>query len=915
MYKLQLQLIPPSATTNPAQNNASQHFFNNSLMSANMSGISLNNFPTNYLFRRENGMHFNSGRRNVNTSAIPRINSNIKRVLHFTKKTINLQQLSDEIIEKIGKMYPDLESELEIETLQDQWGCDLDPDFIVGEVFATDSVVQVLLKNDIDWTEHIPVSGYANKRMKVSSIRSNPNRATPSTATQNHLNPPSINVTSASHSENETNGITLRKRTTSQPSKGSFYKGIRISTPLVHQIRRSSEMNDEDHTVDPRNKSILPPPSQPQSPPIRISSGIETGKRIRSLVEDDTVSRSETVDPQKAKQQILQFNSPHIPITTPNRTNVMTRSTYYEAGKESSSYDQNKIPSVKRQQPLQTPKVGSIRIQPENEGNGEPQSGSTPLTNGSSFKTKISASAVRSLYSHQVSVIAASTKENLNIDDIISGQFPARPKIVRNREKIPRSPPKVLKRQQSSIADNNGSPVKNIPIHEEEDNQVHLAALPDSEHGTLKSDDVHRKPTRQITSEIGQKVSAKTTVPTVSSNPPVKTTHIERRKEEMDLSLTQGNSKTAETTESIENMNSKESVGNSSFQKKHLLEAMHSKSTKIPAFLRGDSQKTTAKSSSRKKPYTTVLNKDIDNSKPDPRNIMPKHMPRNAARRAAQKLSGNPDSDTENSSESSIESGTKIVPSTLSEGEEYGEVDDGFDTDTGIETDYFSDNSIPAHENIAEPGNPLLKLNIDPIKERIVTELDTQVMPDQQNTNGNEQQTPDVTNHKISENVKNFDKVIPDSEGSLFARNSNETFSTISGSAPNEYSHLVIGHGMPNVPSNKTTHKESKTIESVTKPVQLKIATSNNDGKASNLNSRDTPKYHTGLLHHQPPKMRPSLHTIMDIKEKNFQTVTDNKAADITQEQETSSDEDMPSETSSENDSDYIDSIGFPTPA
>ncbi|CAB4256938.1 similar to Saccharomyces cerevisiae YJL076W NET1 Core subunit of the RENT complex, which is a complex involved in nucleolar silencing and telophase exit [Maudiozyma barnettii] len=910
MYKLQLQLIPPSAVTTPAQSNASQQFFNNSLMSANMSGISLNNFPANYLFRRDSGMHFNSGRRNIDSSAIPRINSNIKRVLHFTKKTINLQRLGDEIIEKIGKMYPNLESEIEIETLQDQWGCDLDPDFIVGEVFTTESVVQVLLKNDIDWNEHVPVSGYANKRMKV--MPNNTNRIIPSNAAQTHSNPPLINITNASNGDNETNGIILPKRTMSQPSKGTFYKGIRISTPLVHQIYRPHEMPDQDHAVDPRNKSILPPPSQPQSPPIRISSGIETGKRIRSLMEDDTVSRSETVDPQKSKQQILQFNSPHIPITTPNRTDMTIRNVYYNTGKDMSSYDQNKISAVKRQQPLRTPKVGSIKTHPDNKGNGEPQSGSTPLTNGSSFKTKISTSAVRSLYSHQVSVIAASTKENTNIDDVISTQLPEISKITRNHEKIPRSPPKALKRQQSSIADNNGSPVKNIPILEQDDNQVHLAALPDSEHGSLKSSSIPGRQTQQLT---GKGTLEETTISDATAKAPVKAKTIGYKKGEKGVSMVQDDSKITKTNNSVNMRSAGESVGNSSFQKKHLLEAMQSKSSRIPAFLRGDAQNAPTKRSFRKKPYTTVLHKDIDNSKPDPRNILPKHMPRNAARKAAQKLSGNPDSDTENSSESDTDNENDVVPSTLSDEEDYKEDGNELDTDTGIETDYFSDNSTTSPENPVEIEKQPLTLNIDPIKERMVTELDTQILPDQQSATGNEHETPVTINGELAENMKDCENVIPDSKGSLLSHHDNGTFSTISGSVSNTDYQSVNEYGLSNGSSFKTVHEESEKIEIPHTTSQPGKEIPDADERRSHLDSLKNIKYQTGFLQHQKPKTRPSLHTIMDIKEKNFQTVTDNKALDIPLEQEGSLDEETSRETSSENDSDYNDSMTFPTPA
>lgn len=893
MYKLQLQLIPPSALITPTQGNSSQHLFNSSQMSANISGISLNHFPSNMMLRRDNGLYNYLSRKNMPVSAIPRVNSNIKRVLHFTKKTGTLQQLSNEIVEKIEKMYPDVETEIEIDTLQDKWGCDLDPDFTINEVFATDNVVQVLLKNDIDWNQHVPVSGYANKRMKLSKRGQNGMQftSTGNNHSKGQMCPPSINVTSIPpHNENEQGGISIPKRAGPQSSKTNFYKGIRVSTPLIHQIHPTNSMIDDNdsengHTVDPRNKSILPPPFQPQSPPIRISSGMEVGKQIRNSVGDDTVSKSETVDPVKAKQQRLQFSSPHIPITTPNKIGVTRRNSYNEPRKTRNANDKDndnskmnnaKSFSVRRHQSLQTPKVDQLNIRHESGKGDNEQSGSTPLPNGSTFKNKIPVSAVRTLYSHQAPLINAASIASPNIDDIISISQDQESNSSRNVPSNPRSPARMLKRQQSSIADNNGSPVKNNPVFHEEDDQVHLAALPDSVHSANLPG---KKPLSEFPEEM-ERIS-KIINPNINKH--------------------NHNSKRNRSTNNIkkvpeQNSESQESIVNSSFHKKHLMAAIHSKSSRIPGFLKEEPHKSHKKYPKSKKPYTTVLHKDIDNSKPDPRNILPKRIPRNAARKAVQKLSGNIDSDSTKDSVSDRDTGddTMSTSSTNSDSDEMG----GLETDTGIETDYFSENSSSdSSDDFSEVPEPRMIINVDPIKEKMVTDLDTQVLSSQidvMNKEPEKQSQPMEVLPKLNE----INLVIPDSQGTLNLHQNNGSSALLSTSAYRDSNSLdKESYGLTTSNEDYTPNVNNTQASTINHFVKFQSNNPKTIDTNPNRQQSSNPRYPTKFLGNQNSKIRPSLQTIMDVKEKDFQLKKPKDATYISLDQETSTDNETSSES------------------
>lgn len=59
-------------------------------------------------------------------------------------------------------------SEVDITTLQDSNECDLDPDFVVKDVFNVDNTVRVILKDDLETDESSETSLYNSKKRKLA---------------------------------------------------------------------------------------------------------------------------------------------------------------------------------------------------------------------------------------------------------------------------------------------------------------------------------------------------------------------------------------------------------------------------------------------------------------------------------------------------------------------------------------------------------------------------------------------------------------------------------------------------------------------------------------------------------------------------------------------------------------------------
>lgn len=374
-------------------------------------------------------------------------------------------------------MYPSLQEDIEILSLQDNSGCDLDPDFLIKDVFNVNNVVRVILKNEIDLDDTAPVSLYRSvKRSKL-------NNGSPHSVQLQQQIPASSGVLRIAKKRPPT----ATTATTSTTIRSAINGSMRISTPLARQIypppsSKIMSNNSDDEDEDVGERSFLPPPTQPQSPPIRISSGIDAGKKIKSsIVEEDIVSRSETVDPDKSKQQRLLSGTPIMSTMTPNRVTLTGQRVVSEhaqknelvfsaSASSSSSFanagaaaltvqDSNRKPSVT------TPRItsGMLRIPEPRISEIEKELKEGPSSPASVLPAKGAKIPMKKPY--------LENGENYESDESSSSENQETP------ETEPHSKAS-LQRSQSSIADNNGSPVKNSPLGDVMPHNVHLAELP-----------------------------------------------------------------------------------------------------------------------------------------------------------------------------------------------------------------------------------------------------------------------------------------------------------------------------------------------------------------------------------------------------------------------------------------------------
>lgn len=614
----------------------------------------------------------------------------LKKFLIFTKPTNTLYQLSQEILDKCNKIYPNLPPELEIDTLQDVDECDLDPDFIVKDVFNVFNTVRVILRNDVDLDNSASrtESLYSTKRRKLN----NGNSAAPAAAlssissTGNVLDQP----------------VTVAKRR-SQVLKNS---ALRISTPLAHQIypppsqrnqkQVNSDYEDDDYVEDELgDKSILPPPTVPQSPPIRISSSIGQ-KRLNINGYDDAVSKSETVDPSKSKQQRLPSGTPMKPINmveTPNKAGNI--SLPQQQQQNQGLLRINSTPVVTNQRitsgmlRIPEPRISEME-RTMHEGLSSPAAGLLP--------PKSAKIPMKKPYVPEIDDSSSSD----------SGTNEINTRVVESGKPKDLMPLSSQGRAPSSIADDNGSPTKKSPLDHSKVTQVKVAELPQ----------------RKSSLEAKVEKLAKNASELITEN-----NHISNNTTRKD-----GFSDSESESEESENDAANDTVRirpaertDGSFHKSDLLEILKGSKMDIPpGFKRvGSALQENDINKRSRKPYLTVLNKDIDNSEPDPRNILPSKIPRHAAQKAAQFISA----------------GTSRKPLESSSSSSSAQSGEDSDSESGIETDHSTG-------NVDEVD--LKKLNVHPLKPVVVPLEETQ--DDNTNISHNDSATrSDVLNDNLGQ--------------------------------------------------------------------------------------------------------------------------------------------------------------------
>ncbi|CCE64614.1 hypothetical protein TPHA_0I01080 [Tetrapisispora phaffii CBS 4417] len=337
MYKLQIELVPLNNASNAASviNDPYNQFYgngNNNSISSDLKGR-VPSFQVSQLHQYQDRTFTNTNNSFVLPSHSSFNNNGNKKFLLFTKQSNSLYDLSQEIIAKCEKMYSDMKQTIDIESLQDCNGCDLDPDFIVKDVFLYDNNVRVILKHDIEFN---------NDKRSVSSYGLSKKRKMNNGVAQQISAP-------------------LSSPYRDQSSKTN--NKLRISTPLANQIYPNQTQQKKEQLalatqVDTAavDRSFLPPPFQPQSPGIVISSGADKSKRILSMDDqNNSVSKSETVDPDKSKRQILLSGAPLMSTMTPNRVTL----TGQRVVSEKSNINSKEVFTSMEKNGLKTPRITS----------------------------------------------------------------------------------------------------------------------------------------------------------------------------------------------------------------------------------------------------------------------------------------------------------------------------------------------------------------------------------------------------------------------------------------------------------------------------------------------------------------------------------------------------------------------------
>ncbi|CAI1550841.1 hypothetical protein SEUBUCD646_0K02310 [Saccharomyces eubayanus] len=236
MWRLQIVLVPPSARdaillleANTTINDTSQQAFpmlqhiEDHITNSNNKSISNNDNDSSSVTSSSSRrmVQSNDGRDILNF--LP----NCKKFLHFTNDSNTLLQLSSEILTKVDKLYPDFNQAIEIVSLQDRHGCDLDSQFMIKDVFKTDGIVLVILKDELDCNESQQVSVFQIGRQRKRINNNSPARRLSVTERKKKIPNEDLSSTPNKDSMHPVAKNSLRK---------NFINKSRVSTPLMNEI-------------------------------------------------------------------------------------------------------------------------------------------------------------------------------------------------------------------------------------------------------------------------------------------------------------------------------------------------------------------------------------------------------------------------------------------------------------------------------------------------------------------------------------------------------------------------------------------------------------------------------------------------------------------------------------------------------
>ncbi|SCV02663.1 LAME_0H03906g1_1 [Lachancea meyersii CBS 8951] len=640
MYKLQVVLVPPSSINgalqlpfNPATTDNSQLL--PSSIGANGSAILTGNRPEMPHSGSTNNNLFMSSFSSSHVSQ-----PKLKKFLLFTQPTNSLLMLAEEIVAKCDKIYPHLAQSVELLSLQDSNECDLDPDFLVKDVFNVDNVVRAVLSQDIEVADDRAQTLYSVKRRKLDNGDAG-----------------KVSVANGA-SGAQPNVLQIAKK---RPHILRNSTAMRVSTPLANQIypqASRTQLNSDYEDDDAANRSILPPP-QPQSQPIRISSAVDSAKKVN--FSDNTISRSEAVDPDKSRQQRLPSGTPMRQppkkgTTTPKRKkgqDQMLMVNEAEIDGSATPINTNKrITSGMLRIP--EPKISEV----EKELKQGPESPSAVLP---ARPDRIP------MKKHDIPVSDDDELSQSSEDD-------ERRIAVGNRaEQVLEPSLRLSASRQTSIADNNGSPIKDGS----KNRNVNLAELPSSgRRVTRKSSLEHKvesliRNSSPLAERNGKGTQEKKDDPMAAA----------RKVSFSDEDEVEGQQLGQDPNDTVR-INQVDNSGNSSFQKSELLSMLRGNKFDIPSDFSKRSLRSKAGYFEKSAEKSNALSKDVINQR----------LQRSAAIKAAELLSSGRSRNQEATSESEAES-------------------------SDIETDQSDNGRVTVLENQA-----LKKLNIHPLKEQVIGE-------------------------------------------------------------------------------------------------------------------------------------------------------------------------------------------------
>ncbi|SSD59772.1 uncharacterized protein SCODWIG_01533 [Saccharomycodes ludwigii] len=803
-----------------------------------------------------------------------------KKFLHLISPTKSLFQLSEEIIAKCSKLYPNLKSRIDIISLQDSDECDLDPDFTVGEIFNFNNTVYVILKGELEFFDD-DGKGVIENEANLSPYQLRRKRKTESDGTPATINNPSTDMNHITGPPTIT--IQKKRKTNDNNSDDQVQQQtLRISTPLANEIFPSSRIittnakiqnnkpssltsinvniekpNDHDYNIDDllEDRSILPPPP-PQSPPIRISSRIEAKRIVSFTGDEDAVSRSEQVDPDKTKRT-TPMKSPNAYLTNNNRNNnnnangnsngnktsifnatpnrfTMTGQRVVSANNTVIHNPSNRVASTpltthiqpwndtttKKEKRITSgmlvipePKISEVEREMQ-EGPSSPagilplKSDRIPMKKQAYIQDLEYASPSSSSSSSPSSPPPPPSSNTFRTTDPTVAKENQQNNVIGNTsntndKKIIASPPlhrgstssdESVKRTpmgKPSI-DDMDSPTKKSSVRDSlSQDEVQLAKLP-----TVRKTSIEEKlNNKQRIQENEETVSGEhidglnlKMVGSDNNQQPEQSINVTTRKEDFsdsDSSTAAANDSTIHLKNNIKKIDTtnlmqdnetqeggkKYQAFDISLHKEELLSMLNGNKFVIPPKLKRKTRNVENNvgaektSSSKRKPYTTILNIDLDNSKPDPRNILPKGTSRSAARKATKLITSNKEKTIDSSYDSSATSSNSPESSSSSSSES--------ETTSGNTSDDITEDSYTDDEKKADTIKQLKDLNVNPLKEDIRRSSSSppSILPFQQKTEPitTSEKLPATTSIIQSGTKSNFDS--PKKSGVVVAGN------------------------------------------------------------------------------------------------------------------------------------------------